>query len=474
MAQRNDGTEVPHSEALQQWAAVAYEELKRVAGTYNKVISYAGLRTVLHEETGLTTGMLMQNWIGGVLEIAAQRAADANEPPLTSLCVRGDGTIGDGYMRAPKAVTPSSTSDVEQLAAEHRLLCYAAFATDMPADGGTPMLPPEVALRRRAQGADATSDAWLDELIATGELSARDPIPFRTHLEVAKLFGRSYKGHQTATFQLDESTEVWFPKMYPNGDWSNILSDDGEVITMQHIQGGKYGGVMETDPIREYVITFGHAKPAAGPRFYTFLGVFEGAPQLSDRTRWVHQRVAHTVYFDGEGDFSFTPNRSRPVQDDQVAEAADTDPQMVATYQKQLDARSYAVEDKHSTAKSRGSAQAVFAKAVKNNYGWECAVTGIKTRAFLVASHIVPWSEDQQIRLDPSNGICLSTFVDRAFDAGFLAITPEGRTAVRWDKIEGDPILKLELSKIDDVEIFKPSVAPPDPAKLARRVELGY
>lgn len=474
MAQRNDGTEVPHSEALKEWAAVAYEELKRVAGTYNKLISYAGLRTVLRQETGLTTGMLMQNWIGGVLEIAAQRAADANEPPLTSLCVRSDGTIGDGYLRAPRAVAPSSTNDVEQLAAEDRLLCYAAFATDMPANGGIPTLPAEVTLQRRTRDGDATSDAWLAELIATGELSTRDQIPFRNHVEVARLFGRDYKGHQSATFRLNESTEVWFPKMYTNGDWSNTLSDDGEVITMQHIQGGKYGGVMQTEPIREYVITFGHTKPAAGPRFYTFLGVFEGAPQLSDRTRWVHQRVADTVYFDGDGDFSFTPDRSRPVQDDQVAEATDPDPHMVVAFQKQLDARSYAVEDKHSTAKSRGSAQAVFAKAVKSNYGWECAVTGIKTRAFLVASHIVPWSEDQEIRLDPSNGICLSTFVDRAFDAGFLGITPEGRTVVRWDKVDGDPILKLELSKIDDVEISKPLIAPPDPAKLARRLELNY
>ena len=113
-------------------------------------------------------------------------------------------------------------------------------------------------------------------------------------------------------------------------------------------------------------------------------------------------------------------------------------------------------------------------KAVKGNYGWECAVTGIKTKAFLVASHIVPWSEDKKIRLDPSNGICLSTFVDRAFDAGFLAITPEGRTSIRWEKVEDDPILKLELSKIDDVELAKPTVKRPDPAKLAKRIELGY
>lgn len=315
---------------------------------------------------------------------------------------------------------------------------------------------------------------WLGRLIESGSLSISDRIHFNDHLEVAKLFGRTYKGHQSATIRLDGFTQVWFPKMYPNGDWDNTLSPDGQVITMRHVSGGKYGAVMETKPIREYVITFGHIKPSSGPRYYQFLGVYEGAPHLSDSTKWVHQRVSDTVTFDGNGDFSFKPTRTRPIQDDQTAEAADADPKLVAAYQEKLNAGSYAVEDQFGTSKSRGSAQAVFSKAVKDNYGWECAVTGIKTKAFLVASHIVPWSADKEIRLDPTNGICLSTFADRAFDAGYLAITPEGRTAVSWEKVEDDPILRLELSKIDDVELAKPTAGSPDPLKLARRIELGY
>ena len=103
--------------------------------------------------------------------------------------------------------------------------------------------------------------SWLDKLIVTGTLSVRDRVPFHDHLEVARLFGRSYKGHQRATIRLDDFTQVWFPKLYPNGDWDNSLSSDGEVITMRHVPGGKYGAVMETKPIRRYVITFGHIKP---------------------------------------------------------------------------------------------------------------------------------------------------------------------------------------------------------------------
>ena len=315
-------------------------------------------------------------------------------------------------------------------------------------------------------------DGTASELIDGGSLSVDDAVTFRNHLEVAELFGRSYKGHQSATIRLDGLTQIWFPKMYPNDDWDNSLSVDGEVITMRHVPGGQYGAVMATDPIRAYVITFGHIRPTTGPRHYKFLGVFEGAPHLSDSTKWVHQRVSDTVLFDGHGDFSFDPMRSRPVQDDQAAEAADADPRLVAAYQRQLDARSFRVEDQVGTSKSRGSAQAVFANAVKGNYGWECAVTGISTKAFLVASHIVPWSEDEDIRLDPTNGICLSTLVDRAFDSGYLTISTAGRTSVRWEKVEDDPILKLELAKIDDVALAEPTASPPDPDKLARRIEL--
>lgn len=328
---------------------------------------------------------------------------------------------------------------------------------------------PGVEPRRRQRG----DNGWFDHLIHKGSLTVDDHVPFHDHVEIARLFGRSYKGHQSATIRLDEFTQVWFPKMYPNADWDNSLSPDGAVITMRHVPGGKYGTVMETRPVREYAITFGHINPAKGPNFYMFLGVFEGAPHLSDTSKWVHQRVAVTVSFDGNGDFSFDPERTRPVQDDQTAETADVDPKLVAIFRQQLESGSYAVEDRIGASKTRGSAQTVFAEAVKNNYGWECAATGIRTKAFLVASHIVPWSVDKEIRLDPSNGICLSTFVDRAFDAGYLAITPEGRTKVDWEKVENDPILKLELTKIDDIELAKPTRNPPDPAKLARRIELG-
>jgi putative restriction endonuclease len=38
----------------------------------------------------------------------------------------------------------------------------------------------------------------------------------------------------------------------------------------------------------------------------------------------------------------------------------------------------------------------------------------------LIASHIIPWSENEKERLNPSNGICLSAHFDKAFDKGLI------------------------------------------------------
>ncbi|BAU31654.1 HNH endonuclease [Microcella alkaliphila] len=474
MAQKTDGTEVPRANALQLWADAAYEKLEEVAGHYNDVIAYKDLALHVQAVTGVSTTQLIMNWIGPVLELVARRATDAEEPPLTSLCVHADGTIGIGYERAPKFAPPESLKDVEALAAAHRLLCYRRYAADLPADGGSPTLTPQVSIRRRASDELGANGEWLDALIEKGHLSVNDRVTFSTHVEVAGLFGKQYKGHQAATIRLDPTTEVWFPKLYKNGDWDNSLSDDGGVITMQHVPGGNYGSVMQAAEVRRTVVTFGHIKPKSGPRYYAFLGVFEGDPIASSPTTWIHRQVADAIAFDGIGGLHFELRGARVLHDDQVAEFSDADPALVIEYEARLTSGQYFVDDEVGATRVRGSAQRVFAKAVKESYGWECAVTGIKTPAFLVASHIVPWSVDKNIRIDPSNGICLSTFVDRAFDAGFLEIRSNGRTAVRWERVRDDPILKTELSKIDDVEIAKPQANPPDPTKLIRRIELGF
>ncbi|MEN8118419.1 MAG: HNH endonuclease [Bacteroidota bacterium] len=66
--------------------------------------------------------------------------------------------------------------------------------------------------------------------------------------------------------------------------------------------------------------------------------------------------------------------------------------------------------------------QNVFRQIVLANFNNECAVTGFKNPDFLIASHIIPWSEDKKNRLNPQNGILLNNLHDKAFETGYLAI----------------------------------------------------
>ena len=52
-----------------------------------------------------------------------------------------------------------------------------------------------------------------------------------------------------------------------------------------------------------------------------------------------------------------------------------------------------------------------FRQIVIANYKGKCAITGIDIPDLLLASHIFPWSKNEEERLNPENGICLIAFV---------------------------------------------------------------
>lgn len=158
--------------------------------------------------------------------------------------------------------------------------------------------------------------------------------------------------------------------------------------------------------------------------------------------------------------------------DDATAEGMPTDEVEVAEFRRNIEAGKYSVPDRHVRTKTRGNAQRAFADAVKQNYGYRCAITGVSTRDFLVASHIVPWSEDESIRIDPANGICLSTLVDRAFDTGYLLIGADLRVSVAARRLDADPALRALLIPLSGTGLRTPSSGPPRPDYLARRADL--
>lgn len=100
-------------------------------------------------------------------------------------------------------------------------------------------------------------------------------------------------------------------------------------------------------------------------------------------------------------------------------------------------------EDRIREVKTRVN-QDVFRQMVISNYNGTCAVSGINLDTLLVASHIKPWAECKEERLNPENGICLSSLYDRAFDQGLIT----------FDKDNYKMILSSELSAHKDEEYF--------------------
>ena len=86
-----------------------------------------------------------------------------------------------------------------------------------------------------------------------------------------------------------------------------------------------------------------------------------------------------------------------------------------------IDTKELKGESKIREVKTRVN-QNVFRQIVLANYDGKCAVTGIDIPELLVASHIIPWSLSEQDRLNPENGICLSSLYDKAFDKGLIGI----------------------------------------------------
>ncbi|HEV2452618.1 MAG TPA: HNH endonuclease [Verrucomicrobiae bacterium] len=66
--------------------------------------------------------------------------------------------------------------------------------------------------------------------------------------------------------------------------------------------------------------------------------------------------------------------------------------------------------------------QQFFRQTILNAYELRCCISGIQVPQLLVASHIKPWIKFPEHRLDPRNGLCLSSLHDAAFDAGLITL----------------------------------------------------
>lgn len=72
-------------------------------------------------------------------------------------------------------------------------------------------------------------------------------------------------------------------------------------------------------------------------------------------------------------------------------------------------------------------AQGFFRRTVLAAYLGRCCISGIPIPELLIASHILPWADYPDQRINPCNGLCLSRLHDTAFDRGLLTFDEQYR-----------------------------------------------
>lgn len=121
--------------------------------------------------------------------------------------------------------------------------------------------------------------------------------------------------------------------------------------------------------------------------------------------------------------------------------------------------------------------QQFFRQAVLRSYGVRCCITGIPVPRLLVASHIKPWRDFPGERLNPRNGLCLSSLHDAAFDAGLITLD-DGLKVVLSRRLRDyfpQSVLELNFVGYEGKEIRRPEkFAEPDPLFLEYHREVVF
>ena len=114
--------------------------------------------------------------------------------------------------------------------------------------------------------------------------------------------------------------------------------------------------------------------------------------------------------------------------------------------------------------------QQFFRQSILNAYGVRCCITGISVPRLLVASHIRPWSAFPDDRLNPRNGLCLSSLHDAAFDSGLITLDENLRVVLssRLKAYFPQPALEQNFVAYEGRPIRKPEMlTEPAPEFLA-------
>jgi putative restriction endonuclease len=100
--------------------------------------------------------------------------------------------------------------------------------------------------------------------------------------------------------------------------------------------------------------------------------------------------------------------------------------------------------------------QSKFRMQVLRNFDFKCCLSQLAEQDLLVASHIIPWSEKVNTRLNPSNGFCFSILYDKLFDKGYFTVDTTLKVLVTGRLNSLSDTLKKYLLEISNQTLNSP------------------
>lgn len=126
---------------------------------------------------------------------------------------------------------------------------------------------------------DVEAEFDPETYIAAGTIDVCDDVAFRRSFEAANCFGNNYYGlQQGGAKHPDPKTIVWFPKLFPNGEWENSISQDEKEIIERNEDPEKARRHLEAH-LRSMShtkrVVFAKVRDSLGQVLYRFRGLYE-------------------------------------------------------------------------------------------------------------------------------------------------------------------------------------------------------
>jgi putative restriction endonuclease len=114
--------------------------------------------------------------------------------------------------------------------------------------------------------------------------------------------------------------------------------------------------------------------------------------------------------------------------------------------------------------------QDFFRDTILLDYETQCCVCGLNVPECLRASHIVGWAEDDENRMNPTNGLCLSATYDAAFDRHLISFDEDYRMIFSSSLKEfySNEAFKTQFVAFEGKQILKPKRFCPDQVFLEK------